>query len=84
MGPPEPSTRGGPHLHVPFLLDIQVDIVERVYLSQCIRRGRMQGNNGKLLDLCGDGGRASPTGGQWAGLVPRHMGPGSVLRSGLG
>lgn len=39
---------------MPLLLDIQVDIVERINLSHCVRWGRVQGNNGKFLDLCGD------------------------------
>ena len=42
------------HVQVPLLPDIQVDVVERVNLSHRVRWGRVQGNNGKLLDLCGD------------------------------
>lgn len=48
-----PRAQGqGADLQIPLLPDVQVDIVERVNLSRCIRRGCMQGNDGKLLDLC--------------------------------
>lgn len=58
----------GAHLHVPLLPDILVDVVERVDLMHCIQRGRVQGHDGKLLDLCREG-CAKPGGGGWgAGL----------------
>lgn len=47
-----PTAPGGSHLQAPFLLDIQVDVIESIDLSYCVLRGRMQGDNGKLPDLC--------------------------------
>lgn len=38
MEAPEPKagSGGGAHIQVPLLLDIQIDVVERINLSHCI------------------------------------------------
>lgn len=46
-----PVQCGEAHLHAPLLADVQVDVVESVDLRHRIQRGRVQGDDGKLLDL---------------------------------